>query len=122
MRPETQFVEINKFVERLEILEEAMIELIDHYLENISTRYKDLSDAFENKDIDKIIKTAHTVKNDISQFDADLVYKHALLLENAARVDDYEEAKKLFGRFKLYHDELKEELIELKKWLNETYG
>jgi HPt (histidine-containing phosphotransfer) domain-containing protein len=122
MRPETQFIQINKFEERLEILEEAMIELIDHYLEHIPIRYKDLSDAFDNRDIDKIIKTAHTVKNDISQFDADVIYKHALELENAARVDDYDEAKRLFARFKLYHDELKDELIELKKWLNKTYG
>ncbi len=118
---DTVFIDFEKFQERVGVLEEVMLELIDHYFSQIDERTERIADGIKTDDFDLITQTAHSVKNDISQFDATLLYKNAIEIENAARNKDMDTILLHFNRFPKYHKELKVELSEIKKWLEQIY-
>ncbi|MBI9033109.1 MAG: hypothetical protein JEZ03_01430 [Bacteroidales bacterium] len=108
-------INVNDFHENVDFLEEAILFIIDHYLTQFPIRSEAIENGIIEKDFDEIARTAHSIKNDISQFYAQKVYDNAIAIESEAIKKNMDAIKSLSKEFHILHQELHQEIIVLRE-------
>ncbi len=114
-------IDEDKFHENIEFLEEAILFIIDHYLEHYPVRTKVIEEGMATSNFEQIARAAHSMKNDISQFYAQIVYDNAIELESAASEGNMTQVKSSFNEYHQLHQYLHDEIRILKDMYEQKY-
>jgi HPt (histidine-containing phosphotransfer) domain-containing protein len=94
--------------------EELLTESIDLFLERVEERYKTLSGAIRDKDIQKVMEEGHTIKGMVGIFEKGEVFEAAKKLEFMGRDKNLEGAEDALSDFRGKLDQLCSILLNLK--------
>ncbi len=110
--------EINKvqFIENFQYFDkEIVLEIIDIFLKEYSTRINTIADNIESCDYDNLKFNAHSLKGVIANFVAPKVERSARELEIMATKKNLDGAKELFEEFRDRSSIMIDELAELRE-------
>ena len=113
--PENHYKWINieqilfEFEDDLDIFEELYLDYKDRY----SSMFSELSAAYDNKDLEKIKISAHTLKGVVANFYSDKLTQSAFVIEQAAKEGDLSSFETLFSTFKENNEAVLKEIERL---------